>query len=231
MSRELAKLGFKLQKAFAPSVHIIVPKILFTLVVKEVVKEKGDEVSACKELFRQGVWAGSLAVTNLASLASLMKFWPGKDDPHGVAGYAEMIGGAFWRLFVGHGPRVKTEVLDDKGLVWAEVTEAPGADAFYKVIAPAGVDTLFFVSGMYEGAFQTILNLVGAAGGWIAMWRPLGSRGVCGFLGKLDLPPSEAAKLIEAKCPSFFRIIDWDQSVAFTNELLGVEAKRERSSM
>lgn len=224
MSREMAKLAFRLQKAFAPTVHVLLPKVLFTSLVAQLVKESGDSLSACRELFKRGVQAGSLAVTSLASAASLKRFWPDKDDPRSVASYAELVCEAFWQIFVGHKPRVKASVLDERGLVWVEI-EAAG-DAFYNVVAPPGVNTLYFVAGMLEGAFETMFSIIGVEREWRSMWRTLDSRGVCGFIAGRGVPQPVAERLVEARQPSFFRLIDWGQSVAIAEEMFGIEAEK-----
>lgn len=221
MSRELAKLAFRLQKAFAPSVHVLVPKILFTMVVSQIAKDKEDAISACRELFKQGVWAGSIAATHLASSASLKRFWPEKPDPRAVADYTEVLGCALWQIFVGRTPRARTAVLDEKGLAWVEFEEAPGEDAFYKIIAPSDVNTVFFVAGMLEGAFQTVFRIVEAEAEWFSMWRPLDGEGVCGFLAKRSLSPTDVEREIESRRPGFFRIVDWGQSLALARDLIG----------
>lgn len=220
MSRELAKLAFRLQKAFAPTVHVLLPKILFTIMVSQIAKGEEDAISACRELFKQGVWAGSIAVANLASSASLRRFWPEKPDPRAVADYAEVFGRALWQIFVGHAPRVKTAVLDERGLAWVEFEEA-GGDAFYKIIAPADVNTAFFVAGMLEGAFQTAFRVVEAEAEWFSMWRPLDGEGVCGFLANRSLSTTEIERAVESKKPGFFRVVDWEQSLALAKDLLG----------
>jgi hypothetical protein len=221
---EVYKIAFRLQKAFTPTVHVLVAKVLFTYMVTTVVRERRDPRAVNAELFRQGIWGGSLALLNLAPADTLRRLW--KPEPSGVAKFIEVLSSAAWYIFAGHMPSVRTEVLDERGIVWVEVEEAPGKDAFYKVEVPEGVNTLYFVAGAYEGATQTAYRLLGVEGQWLSMWRPLDTGGICGFHARRDLDPREVIEAAKRKRGSFFDLISWNDSASMLEEVLGVSIPR-----
>jgi len=221
---EIYKIALRLQKAFAPTVHVLVAKVLFTYMVTTIVRERKDPKAVNTELFRQGLWSGSLAMLNLAPVDSLKRLW--KPDPGGVARFIEVFGSAAWHIFAGHMPGLRTEVLDKRGVVWVEVEEVPGKDAFYKVEAPEGVDTLYFVAGAYEGATQTAYRLLGVEEQWLSLWRPLEGRGICGFYARRDLDLKEVEEAVKRKKPGFFDLISWNDSASMLEETLGISIPR-----
>ncbi len=223
---EVYKLVLRLQKAFTPTVHVLVAKVLFAYMVSRIARERGDPRAVNTELFRQGVWGGSLAMLNLAPVDSLRRLW--KPDPGGVKRFIEVFGSAAWHIFAGHVPSLRTEVLDRRGIVWAEVEEVPGRDAFYKVEAPEGVNTFYFVAGAYEGATQTAYRLLGVEEQWVSMWRPLEGRGICGFYARRDLDPREVEEVVRNRKPEFFDLISWNDSAAMLEETLGFSIPRLR---
>lgn len=221
MSFELAKLALRLQKTSAPTVHVLVPKFLLAHTLAQIVRERGEPAAVNKELFRLGILLGSLAVTKLASPASLRRFWPPKADAVRVAKFVKLLGGAAWWTLAGHIPSVKADAVDRRGLVWAEVREAPRRDAFYKIAAPQGVNVLFLMAGAYEGVVQEAFRAMNVEGEWHSFWRPLGGEGVCGFCAHRSVPAAEVIEAAEARREDFFKTVSWSDSAVYLEELLG----------
>ncbi len=222
MSSAVLRFMVRLQKMYAPTVHVLVAKSLFAYMLERLLKEHREPEAVNRGLFREGVWVGSLAITKLASPAQLKRFRPGPDLERTRRG-VELYGAAAWYIFAGHVPSVRTEVADREGVIWIEIREDASKDAFYKIVVPEGVNTLYFVAGAYEGATATAFRLVGVEGEWFNMWRPLGGGGICGFYAPQSLAPSRVAEVVRSRSPEFFRVVSWDDSARFLRELINFE--------
>lgn len=222
MSSEIAKLALRLQKMLVPTVHVLVPKVLFTYMVSTIVREQGKAESVNRELFRQGVWSGSTALLNLTSPSALRGLWPKEGHVKGVQRFIEVYGSAAWNIFAGYLPRVATEAVDERGFVWARIVENPEKDAFYKVTTPEGVNTLYFIAGAYEGATLTAFRVLGVEREWYSMWRPTRD-GIAGYYARNTLQPAEVKGYVSQREPAFFSLVKWEDSVAFASELIGYE--------
>ncbi|MEM0335770.1 MAG: hypothetical protein QXT33_05160 [Thermofilum sp.] len=228
MSSEIAKLALRFQKMMFPTVHVLVPKVLFTYLVSSVLREHGDPADANRELFKHGVWSGSTALLHLSSPSALRSLWPKDGRAEGVQRFIEVYGQAAWNIFAGYLPRVSTEAVDKRGFVWALIEENPDKAAFYKVATPEGVDPLYFIAGAYEGATLTAFRLLEVEREWYSMWRPV-KGGIAGFYARKTLQVAEVVNYATRRNPSFFELVKWGDSALFAAELLGYEVPSEEA--
>ena len=215
----MGELAFRLGRALAPAPHALVPKVLFAHVVAEVAARCGNPAEVNRELHKLGVGAGDLVAVTRAAMTHLKRVWPPDGDPRRVAEFSKLAFPSAWLTVTGRKPETSVEVRDG-GLVWMELREKPGEDAFYKIVAPEGVNPLCFVAGVLEGYAQTVLRVVGA--GWFSLWRPLERAGVRGFLSSSAKPAEEVARAVKARAPDFFRNVSWEDSARALEEVLGV---------
>jgi len=146
-------LAFRLGRARAP--RPLIPKVLFAHVVSEIAARCGSPADVNRELHRLGVGAGDLVAVTLAALTHLKRLWPAGGDPRGVAGFSRLVFHSAWLAVAGHEPEVSVEVAEG-GLVWVELRERAGEGAFYKIVAPEGVNPLYFAAGVVEGGAQGV---------------------------------------------------------------------------
>jgi len=210
-------LAFRLGRARAP--RPLIPKVLFAHVASEIAARCGSPADVNRELHRLGVGAGDLVAVTLAALTHLKRLWPAGGDPRGVAEFSRLVFHSAWLAVAGHEPDVSVEVAEG-GLVWVELRERAGEDAFYKIVAPEGVNPLYFAAGVIEGCAQVVLKAVGS--GWFSLWRPLERVGVRGFLSSAARPAEEVAKAVEARAPGFFGDVAWAESAKALEEVLGL---------
>ena len=160
MAAEIASLLSRIQKAFQPTVHVLVPQMLFSYMISKVVKEHPSPVEANKELFKLGLWGGSVALLEFSKSIDLKKIWPKSFDFNKFSSYAKIADRGAWYLFAGHMPKINIEASGSK-LIWVTLREDPRKEAFYKIEVPEGVSVWYFLAGSYEGSVLTLLRLVG----------------------------------------------------------------------
>jgi hypothetical protein len=223
VSVEIAKALVRLRKMLQPTVHVLVPQVLFSYLISTVTRERRSPQEVNRELFRLGVWGGSLAMLKLAKPEELARFWPKSFDAGKLGGHIKLFGSAAWYIFAGHMPAIRTEARAPK-LVWVNLEESPGKDAFYKVETPEGVSVWYFLAGAYEGATLTSFRMLGEEERFLAMWRPLpGRNGLEGYYALREVGSAEIARACVEADPEFFSVVSWEDSARFAEELLGVK--------
>lgn len=220
-------LAFKLGRAPSPAARYLIPKILFAHVVAEVVGRCASPMEANRELFKLGVGAGDLVAAVTAAPTHLKRLWPPGGEPGRVAEFSKLVFSSAWLNLTGRAPTVRAEVLSG-GLVWIELEEKPGGDAFYKIVVPEGVNPLYFAAGVLEGYAQMVLRALKA--GWFSFWRPLELKGACGFLASSTKAAEEVASAVESKAPHFFRDVAWEDSAKVLEEIWGARALLEHAT-
>jgi len=196
----------------------LVPKIFFAHVVAEVTARCTSPQEVNRELFKLGVSAGDLVAVVTAVPTHLKRMWPSGGEASKVVGFSRWVFSSAWHTITGRPPTVRAEVLGD-GLVWIELEEKPGEDAFYKIVVPEGVNPLYFAAGALEGCAQAFMRALGVD--WFSFWRPLGRRGARGFLSVSAKVGEEVASTIVSRAPDFFADITWEDSVKALDEALG----------
>ncbi|ABL78598.1 hypothetical protein Tpen_1200 [Thermofilum pendens Hrk 5] len=223
MATEIARILMRIQKHFAPTVHVLVPQMLFAYMVSSVAREVSSPSEVNKALFRNGVWSGTIAMTRMAKPEDLSALWPRRFDPGKLAGFVKVFGEGAWYIFAGHLPRLNAKPVAD-GVLWITIEEGEGKEAFYSIEVPEGVNVFYFLAGAYEGATQTAFRMLGEEERWISMWRPLpGGRGIHGFYALREIG---AERIVEAAINAdrdFFSTVSWEDSSRFAEELLGVK--------
>jgi hypothetical protein len=223
MATEIAGMFLRLQKMFQPTVHVFVPQMLFSYMVSTVVKERPSPTEANRELFRLGLWGGSVAMLKFSKTINPKDIWPKSFDVGKFTSYAKLNHGGAWYLFAGHMPEINVEARGQK-FIWITLRELPGKETFYKIETPEGVDVWYFLAGSYEGAALTLLRLVGEEEKYFTMWRPLPSRdGIEGFYAIRDLGPAEVIRTCNDLDPGFFKLVSWEDSAKFAEELFGIK--------
>lgn len=223
MSAEIARFLLRFQKMFQPTVHVLVPQVLFTYMVSDISRKNPSPSLANKELFRIGVWSGSIAILKLAKPSDLASFWPKSFDAEKLSNFFRVFGSAAWYIFAGHMPKISIEKKSEK-ILWLELRENPGKEAFYKIEVPEGINVWFFLAGAYEGATLTAFRMLGEEENYLTMWRPLKSGdGIVGYYASREINPGEIARICIDSNADFFSIVSWEDSSLFAEQLLGLK--------
>jgi hypothetical protein len=223
VSVEIAKALVRLRKMLQPTVHVLVPQVLFSYLISTVTRERRSPQEVNRELFRIGVWTGSLAMLKLAKPSDIARFLPDTFDADIIGDGIKLVGSAAWYIFAGHMPTIKTEIKAPKFL-WINLMESPGKDAFYKIETAEGVNVWYFLAGAYEGAALTAFRMLRKEELYLAMWRPLPSgNGLEGYYALREVGSAEIARACVDADPEFFSVVSWEDSARFAEELLGVK--------
>jgi hypothetical protein len=223
MSAEIARFLLRFQKMFQPTVHVLVPQVLFTYMVSDISQKSPSPSLANKELFRIGVWSGSIAMLKLAKPGDLASFWPKSFDAEKLSNFVRIFGSAAWYLFAGHLPKISTEKKLEK-VLWIELREISGKESFYKIEVPEGINVWFFLAGAYEGATLTAFRMLGEEENYLSMWRPLESGdGIEGYYASREINPNDIARICIDSNVDFFNIVSWEDSSLFAEQLLGLK--------
>jgi hypothetical protein len=191
--------------------------------VSDISQKNPSPSLANKELFRIGVWSGSIAMLKLAKPGDLASFWPKSFDAEKLSTFVRVFGSATWYLFAGHMPKVSTEKKLEK-VLWIELREISGKESFYKIEVPEGIDVWFFLAGAYEGATLTAFRMLGEEENYLSMWRPLKSGdGIEGYYASREINANDIARICIDSNVDFFSIVSWEDSSSFAEQLLGLK--------
>jgi len=226
MKEALVEFAAKLQKKFAPTVHVLIAKLLFTMFLGELQTRLSSPEEINRELHKYGVWIGSRCMAQLAKPEDLEKIHPRDQEPHKVARGMSLYGRLAWYLFAGHLPTLETEVIEtENGAVIKGVLKPdPEKDYFIRgVVSMKGVNLFYFTSGAYEAAAQMGFQMLNIDNLWWSVWRPLKQEeGLVGFYIWRKVPVEKAVKIIEENAPWFFETVSLEDSAKYLKEYLGV---------
>ncbi|RLE93320.1 MAG: hypothetical protein DRN04_07525 [Thermoprotei archaeon] len=233
MKELVVELAAKLQKKFAPTVHVLIAKLLFTMFLAEVQGRLSSPDEINKELHKYGAWIGSRCMAQLAKPEDLEKIHPRNQEPCKVARGMSLYGRLAWYLFAGHLPTLETEIIEaEKGVLIKGVLKPdPEKDYFIKgVVSMKGVNLFYFTSGAYEAAAQMGFKMLNIDNLWWSVWRPLeGEEGLIGFYVWRRVPVEKAVEVIEKNAPWFFKTVSLEDSAKFLREYLGASIPVLRS--
>jgi hypothetical protein len=191
--------------------------------VSDIFQKNPSPSLANKELFRIGVWSGSIAMLKLAKPGDLASFWPKSFDAEKLSTFVRVFGSAAWYLFAGHMPKISTGKKLEK-VLWIELREISGKESFYKIEVPEGINVWFFLAGAYEGATLTAFRMLGEEENYLSMWRPLKSGdGIEGYYASREINANDIARICIDSNVDFFSIVSWEDSSLFAEQLLGLK--------
>ena len=222
-------LALRMQKSLkTPTSHIIIPRLLLSLLIAELRNRITDPREVNRELHKLGVWVGSRCMAVLAKRKDLEKVHPRDQNPEGTARGLSVYAKAAWYLFAGHFPTIETKIIElEKGfLIRGVLKPDPGKDHIFKgIVSPTGISSLYLAAGAYEAATSFAFKTLEIDNLWFSLWRPR-EEGLVGFYIWHEAPLNLAVEEIKREYPDFFDVVSLEDSDRFLKEYLGVRILR-----